>query len=170
MTKTKSRPKPLPTPAQLDEQLAELATCFVQHARITGSPLDVLTARMLMVTEELRQRPNFKRLEALNWFANDTILEALVPLRKVRRREPPPRVLMTIAEGAGLMGWSKNKFRRWCVASGIPMTRNGNRDYISRSDIEAAAKRRLEARRETFGYRRDRSKPIRRRAIYIEGQ
>lgn len=139
----------LPTEAQLDAALTRLASQYAEHAKLTGVPLHDLLARFLALAIEFRDRANLDALEDADWIPGlcvgwDHLLHG--KRKALSKRTPPPRAVMTVADVAAILGWSKERARRWLKWNNVPVTRIGNRDLANRRDVVKAAKLRQRKR------------------------
>lgn len=134
---------PLPTETELEVRLDQLAEHYREHARLTGSPLQGLLARFLAIVVAFKNRADFAELEAANWIPGlDRGWDHLLRGKRhvVPKRAPPPRAIMTVRDVAAILGWSKERARRWLKLANVPIARVGNRDLVNRRDVEKAAK------------------------------
>lgn len=150
-------PKRLPTEAQLDASLARLAQDYADSAKLSGSPLRDLLARLLSVAVAIKDRADLDALEEANWLPGllsewGCFLSHKHKLAPIR--PSAPRAVMTVADVAALLGWGKERARRWLKGVGVPIERIGNTDYVTRREVESKAKLRLRKRGtgKTFGY------------------
>lgn len=148
---------PVPPPsAELGRVLDTLLAQYIEHARITGSPLDYFVARVLALAREFRERANVGKLERADWL--DHLEAEAAPFLLGKRNTPlrggnAPRVVMTVAEVARLFEWGKERTRRWLRRTHISITRSGNKDLVLRRDVENAAKIRLRLRQNKIAQR-----------------
>lgn len=146
----------LPTEAQLGAALDLLAAQYDEHALLTGSPLQDLLARFLALAVAFKERANFDALDNADWIPHLHVGwgHLLHGRREARaKRKPAPRVLMTVSEVAAVLGWSRERARRWLKATGCPIERIGNKDLVARRDVEKAAKLRLRRRQDKIARR-----------------
>jgi hypothetical protein len=144
----------LPTEAELDRALDVLAAQYEESARLTGSPLRDLLARLLAVAVEFKDRADVVELEHADWIPGlqEGWSHLLQNKRKApRNRRPPPRSLMTVREVAALMEWTKERTRRWLRSINVTIERSGNKDLVARRDVEKAAKFRIRLRQSKIG-------------------
>lgn len=146
----------LPTEAQLAGALDLLAAQYDEHAKLTGSPLQDLLARFLALAVAFKDRANFDALDNADWIPHLHVgwEHLLHGRRKARRKgKAAPRALMTVRDVASILGWSKERARRWLRASNVRIERIGNKDLVARRDVENAAKLRLRRRQDKIARR-----------------
>lgn len=146
----------LPNEAELGAALDLLAAQYDEHALLSGSPLQDLLARFLALAVAFKERANFDALDNADWIPHLHVgWEHLLHGRRAARtkRKPAPRVLMTVADVAAVLGWSKERARRWLRASNVQIQRIGNKDFVARRNVENAAKLRIRRRQDKIARR-----------------